>query len=154
MRLWFFNWITLIFILFFNFEHCVLFSMNCTWSGLIGPRLLISLWKIWKSLLLLMKTCSGKLLSSSHWKILGRSSSRQVIWWYCCCIEVGDWEKSFGLFRENEQLSGYRDTKTARTIMLVELKKLIEANPLFREKLQFPSIKTSRLRMLINQRYK
>ncbi|PON89861.1 Topless-related protein [Trema orientale] len=54
-------------------------------------------------------------------------------------------------FRENDQLSGYRDTKTARAIMLVELKKLIEANPLFREKLQFPSIKTSRLRMLINQ---
>lgn len=34
-------------------------------------------------------------------------------------------------FRENEQLSTYRDAKTARTIMLGELKKLIEANPLF-----------------------
>ncbi|XP_031279576.1 topless-related protein 1-like [Pistacia vera] len=54
-------------------------------------------------------------------------------------------------FRENDQLSGYRDTKTARTIMLVELKKLIEANPLFRDKLGFPNIKGSRLRMLINQ---
>ncbi|XP_024023613.1 topless-related protein 1 [Morus notabilis] len=54
-------------------------------------------------------------------------------------------------FRENEQLVGYRDTKTARAIMLVELKKLIEANPLFREKLQFPTVKNSRLRMLINQ---
>ncbi|XP_078150956.1 protein TPR3-like isoform X3 [Carex rostrata] len=54
-------------------------------------------------------------------------------------------------FRENEQLSKYGDTKSARSIMLVELKKLIEANPLFRDKLQFPSLKSSRLRTLINQ---
>ncbi|XVF05996.1 hypothetical protein REPUB_Repub06bG0009800 [Reevesia pubescens] len=54
-------------------------------------------------------------------------------------------------FRENEQLSKYGDTKTARTIMLVELKKLIEANPLFRDKLAFPTLKSSRLRTLINQ---
>ncbi|KAJ4850013.1 RNA polymerase II associated Paf1 complex subunit Tpr1 [Turnera subulata] len=55
-------------------------------------------------------------------------------------------------FRENQQLSNYRDTKTARAIMFIELKKLIEANPLLRDKLQFPNIKGSRLRMLINQR--
>jgi hypothetical protein len=54
-------------------------------------------------------------------------------------------------FRENEQLSKYGDTKSARGIMLGELKKLIEANPLFRDKLQFPSLKNSRLRTLINQ---
>ncbi|ONK76701.1 uncharacterized protein A4U43_C03F31220 [Asparagus officinalis] len=54
-------------------------------------------------------------------------------------------------FRENEQLSKYGDSKSARAIMLVELKKLIEANPLFREKLQFPTLKSSRLRTLINQ---
>ncbi|XP_051144983.1 topless-related protein 2-like isoform X2 [Andrographis paniculata] len=54
-------------------------------------------------------------------------------------------------FRENEQLSKYGDTKTARSIMLLELKKLIEANPLFREKLVFPTLKSSRLRTLINQ---
>ncbi|CAH9087442.1 unnamed protein product [Cuscuta europaea] len=54
-------------------------------------------------------------------------------------------------FRENEQLSKYGDTKTARSIMLIELKKLIEANPLFREKLAFPTLKASRLRTLINQ---
>ncbi|PPR80534.1 hypothetical protein GOBAR_AA40176 [Gossypium barbadense] len=52
---------------------------------------------------------------------------------------------------ENEQLSKYGDTKSARAIMLVELKKLIEANPLFRDKLQFPNLKNSRLRTLINQ---
>ncbi|XP_022755149.1 topless-related protein 4-like [Durio zibethinus] len=54
-------------------------------------------------------------------------------------------------FRENEQLSKYGDTKSARCIMLAELKKLIEANPLFRDKLQFPTLKSSRLRTLINQ---
>ncbi|XP_020265607.1 topless-related protein 1-like isoform X2 [Asparagus officinalis] len=54
-------------------------------------------------------------------------------------------------FRENEQLSKYGDTKSARGVMLTELKKLIEANPLFREKLQFPGLKNSRLRTLINQ---
>ncbi|XWS64483.1 hypothetical protein CRYUN_Cryun05aG0007700 [Craigia yunnanensis] len=54
-------------------------------------------------------------------------------------------------FRENEQLSKYGDTKTARSIMLLELKKLIEANPLFRDKLAFPTLKSSRLRTLINQ---
>eukprot|EP00252_Welwitschia_mirabilis_P005633 TRINITY_DN1613_c0_g1_i10.p1 TRINITY_DN1613_c0_g1~~TRINITY_DN1613_c0_g1_i10.p1 ORF type:complete len:1114 (-),score=151.32 TRINITY_DN1613_c0_g1_i10:438-3779(-) len=54
-------------------------------------------------------------------------------------------------FRENEQLSKYGDSKSARNIMLLELKKLIEANPLFRDKLQFPPLKASRLRTLINQ---
>ncbi|XP_052209602.1 protein TOPLESS-RELATED PROTEIN 2-like isoform X2 [Diospyros lotus] len=54
-------------------------------------------------------------------------------------------------FRQNEQLSKYGDTKSARNIMLVELKKLIEANPLFRDKLTFPTFKASRLRTLINQ---
>ncbi|KAH1079181.1 hypothetical protein AAZX31_19G216500 [Glycine max] len=54
-------------------------------------------------------------------------------------------------FRENEQLSKYGDTKNARGIMLIELKKLIEANPLFRDKLIFPTLRSSRLRTLINQ---
>ncbi|CAL9084769.1 unnamed protein product [Musa textilis] len=54
-------------------------------------------------------------------------------------------------FRQNEQLSKYGDTKSARNIMLMELKKLIEANPLFRDKLTFPPFKSSRLRTLINQ---
>jgi hypothetical protein len=54
--------------------------------------------------------------------------------------------------RQNEQLSKYGDTKSARNIMLMELKKLIEANPLFRDKLNFPPFKASRLRTLINQR--
>ncbi|PWA78485.1 hypothetical protein CTI12_AA207230 [Artemisia annua] len=56
------------------------------------------------------------------------------------------------VFRENEQLSKYADAKTARSVMLAELKKLIEANPLFRDKLRYPSFKSQRLRTLINQR--
>ncbi|PWZ10158.1 Protein TPR1 [Zea mays] len=52
---------------------------------------------------------------------------------------------------ENEQLSNYGDTKSARTVILVELKKLIKANPLLQEKLVFPTLKASRLRTLINQ---
>jgi len=59
----------------------------------------------------------------------------------------------FVLYRQNEQLSKYGDTKSARNIMLMELKKLIEANPLFRDKLAFPPFKAARLRTLINQRY-
>ncbi|KAK8947936.1 Topless-related protein 1 [Platanthera guangdongensis] len=54
-------------------------------------------------------------------------------------------------FRHNEQLSKYGDTKSARNIMLIELKKLVEANPLFRDKLALPPFKASRLRTLINQ---
>ncbi|KAM6555955.1 hypothetical protein CsatB_002974 [Cannabis sativa] len=51
----------------------------------------------------------------------------------------------FGSFTVN------KDTKSARGIMLVELKKMIEANKLFWEKLQFYTLKNSRLRTLINQ---
>ncbi|KAG8487178.1 hypothetical protein CXB51_020804 [Gossypium anomalum] len=42
--------------------------------------------------------------------------------------------------------------KDLKNIMLVELKKLIEENPVFRDKLAFPAFKSSRLRTLINQR--
>jgi hypothetical protein len=71
--------------------------------------------------------------------------SRKQLWKF-----YGKWVLLYP--RENEQLSKYGDTKSARAIMLVELKKLIEANPLFRDKLQFPNLKNSRLRTLINQR--
>lgn len=56
------------------------------------------------------------------------------------------------LYREHESLSMYGDTKTAREIMIIELKKVIEANPIFRDKLNFPTIKRNRLRRLVNQR--
>ncbi|KAJ3698981.1 hypothetical protein LUZ61_002686 [Rhynchospora tenuis] len=54
-------------------------------------------------------------------------------------------------FRENAQLSKCGDTESARAILLVQLKKLIEGNPQFHGKLQFPSPGSSRLRTLINQ---
>ncbi|VVB15228.1 unnamed protein product [Arabis nemorensis] len=54
-------------------------------------------------------------------------------------------------FRLNPQLSTYGNTQNARSIVLGEVKRLIEANPLFREKLMFPTLSSSRLRTLINQ---
>ncbi|XVE97389.1 hypothetical protein REPUB_Repub03eG0015100 [Reevesia pubescens] len=54
-------------------------------------------------------------------------------------------------FRENELLSMYGDAESSRKVLMVELKKLIEANPVFHGKLKFPSIKSQRLRRLINQ---
>lgn len=63
-----------------------------------------------------------------------------------------DFKKYLFCSRENEKLSKYGDTLSARAMMLVELKHLIEANPVFHDKLQFPMLKNSRLRTLINQR--
>ncbi|XP_052175670.1 topless-related protein 4-like isoform X2 [Diospyros lotus] len=58
---------------------------------------------------------------------------------------------ALGNFRENRQLSAYGDAKSARAAMLTEVTKLIEANPLLHDKLQFPRLNNSRLRTLINQ---
>ncbi|KAI5446465.1 hypothetical protein KIW84_014337 [Lathyrus oleraceus] len=54
-------------------------------------------------------------------------------------------------FRENEQLSKYGDTKATRTILMTELKKLIDTNPSLKDKLMFPIVQSSRLRQLVNQ---
>ncbi|XP_074312651.1 topless-related protein 4-like isoform X2 [Silene latifolia] len=54
-------------------------------------------------------------------------------------------------FRENEASLTYRDFKSARAILLEELKKLIETNPVFKGKLQFPSFQKSTLKMVYNQ---
>ncbi|XP_044482411.1 topless-related protein 3-like isoform X5 [Mangifera indica] len=77
------------------------------------------------------------------------SLSRELVFLILQFLEEEKFKES--VHKENEQLSKYGDTKTARSIMLIELKKLIEANPLFRDKLTFPSLKSSRLRTLINQ---
>ncbi|GMY29240.1 protein TOPLESS-like [Fagus crenata] len=58
---------------------------------------------------------------------------------------------TFDDIRDHETLSGYGDTNSARMILMYELKKVIEANPLFHGKLKFPSIQSHRLRRLINQ---
>ncbi|KAM5561099.1 hypothetical protein ABKV19_021949 [Rosa sericea] len=57
-------------------------------------------------------------------------------------------------FRENAHLTQYGDTRSARHRMVVELKKLIKANPLLKDKLYFPSVRSARLRTLINQSLK
>ncbi|XP_073014624.1 topless-related protein 4-like [Primulina eburnea] len=54
-------------------------------------------------------------------------------------------------FREVDKLCRYRDAKSARIVLFIQLRRLIEANPVFREKLQFPSFQNARLRTLINQ---
>ncbi|GAB4836944.1 hypothetical protein Ancab_001856 [Ancistrocladus abbreviatus] len=54
------------------------------------------------------------------------------------------------LDRENAQLAEYRDNQSARMRFLVEARKCMEANPLLRDKLQFPSISPARLKDLIN----
>jgi hypothetical protein len=56
------------------------------------------------------------------------------------------------LYRDHESLFMYSDADSARKVMRVELKKLIEANPLFSDKLEFPNAASHRLRRLINQR--
>lgn len=54
--------------------------------------------------------------------------------------------------RGNELLSKYyRDAVSARKNMMLELKQLIEANPILHGILKFPSIKRQRLRCLVNQ---
>ncbi|KAK1434049.1 hypothetical protein QVD17_10967 [Tagetes erecta] len=58
---------------------------------------------------------------------------------------------TMGDIRENPLLSKYSDCKTARAVLADELKKLIEANPDLQDKRQLPSIKSSRLRLLVNQ---
>ncbi|XP_077242146.1 protein TPR3-like [Tasmannia lanceolata] len=59
---------------------------------------------------------------------------------------------TFENFREHEKLSKYGDTEAVRPLIWAELKKLIEANPLFRDKLQFPNLHNARLRTLVNRR--
>ncbi|XP_039044303.1 topless-related protein 1-like [Hibiscus syriacus] len=53
--------------------------------------------------------------------------------------------------REHELLSTYEDAESSRKILMSELKKLIELNPIFHGKLKFPVINSQRLRRLINQ---
>ncbi|KAK9098718.1 hypothetical protein Syun_025763 [Stephania yunnanensis] len=56
-------------------------------------------------------------------------------------------------FRENDSLAKYEDIQHTRVIVLDELKTLIEANPLFHGKLQFPVADNSRLKILMNQSF-
>ncbi|KAK2659784.1 hypothetical protein Ddye_006317 [Dipteronia dyeriana] len=54
--------------------------------------------------------------------------------------------------RQHESFANYRDTNSARRITMIELKRVIEANPIFHGKLNFPTMNGNRLQRLINQR--
>ncbi|XP_071712277.1 topless-related protein 4-like [Rutidosis leptorrhynchoides] len=58
---------------------------------------------------------------------------------------------TLGDIRENALLSKYTDNNTARLVVIEEIKKLIAMSPELREKSQFPSVSSSRLRQLVNQ---
>ncbi|KAJ7958802.1 Protein TOPLESS [Quillaja saponaria] len=58
---------------------------------------------------------------------------------------------TFNDIREHDLLSTYGNTESERSILITELKKFIEANPIFHGKLKFPSIRRQRLRRLLNQ---
>lgn len=87
------------------------------------------------------------------------SSAREILRNDLKVFSAYDWElyqemcllMTLGNFRENERLSNYKDAQTSRRELAVDLKKLIEANPLFGEKLIFPSFSSSRLLNLVNQ---
>ncbi|RZC53899.1 hypothetical protein C5167_012756 [Papaver somniferum] len=54
-------------------------------------------------------------------------------------------------FRENEHLKMYVDENSARATLFDAAKELIQANPLFKDKLTFPTLEESRLQSIINQ---
>ncbi|XP_073121114.1 topless-related protein 4-like [Henckelia pumila] len=54
-------------------------------------------------------------------------------------------------FREFDRLCRYKDANSARILLFNSLRRLIEANPVFQDKLRFPSFQDARLRALINQ---
>uniref|UniRef100_F6H3W8 Uncharacterized protein n=1 Tax=Vitis vinifera TaxID=29760 RepID=F6H3W8_VITVI len=53
--------------------------------------------------------------------------------------------------REHDQLRGYRDANHARSAVLNEIYRLIEANSLFNDRLNFPDLEASRLKTIMNQ---
>ncbi|XP_027354299.1 topless-related protein 1-like [Abrus precatorius] len=53
--------------------------------------------------------------------------------------------------REHASLSTYGDANSVRKIVVDDIKKVIEANPVFQGKLKFPAFKIHRLRQLVNQ---
>ncbi|KAK0571084.1 hypothetical protein LWI29_010705 [Acer saccharum] len=53
--------------------------------------------------------------------------------------------------RQHESLADYGDTNSARRNTMTELKRVIEANPIFHGKLNIPTMNGNRLRRLINQ---
>ncbi|XP_039686895.1 topless-related protein 2 [Medicago truncatula] len=54
-------------------------------------------------------------------------------------------------FRENVELSHYRDVKSIRKTLMEELKNMIDMNLVLKKKIMLPSLSSSRLRYLVNQ---
>ncbi|PQQ11367.1 hypothetical protein Pyn_01396 [Prunus yedoensis var. nudiflora] len=54
--------------------------------------------------------------------------------------------------REKERISKCADARSTRAALLSKIKMLIDASPLFHDKLQFPNFDHSRLRTLLKQR--
>jgi len=57
------------------------------------------------------------------------------------------------MYRENVELSHYKDVKSIRIALMEELKNMIDMNPMLMKKIMLPSLQSSRLRYLINQGY-
>jgi len=57
------------------------------------------------------------------------------------------------MYRENVELSHYKDVQSIRIALMEELKNMIDMNPMLMKKIMLPSLQSSRLRYLINQGY-
>ncbi|RHN74442.1 hypothetical protein MtrunA17_Chr2g0310451 [Medicago truncatula] len=53
-------------------------------------------------------------------------------------------------FRENVKLSHYKDVKSIRIALMEELKNMIDNNPILKNKIMLPSLRSLRLRFMIN----
>ncbi|CDP08429.1 unnamed protein product [Coffea canephora] len=65
---------------------------------------------------------------------------------------IGIWYMTY-FYKNQEKLSDHGDENSTRILLMAKLKRLIEANPLIGDKLQFPSLHMSRLETLVKQRY-
>ncbi|CDP08430.1 unnamed protein product [Coffea canephora] len=54
-------------------------------------------------------------------------------------------------YRNQEKLSDHGDENSTKILLMAKLKRLIEANPLIGDKLQFPTLQMSRLETLVKQ---
>ncbi|CAO2205865.1 unnamed protein product [Urochloa humidicola] len=61
------------------------------------------------------------------------------------------WAKESAAFEEQLRVGELIDTASARNAVSVEIKKLIQANPLFQNKLDFPLIEAFRLKTMMRQ---
>lgn len=118
---------------------------------IIVPRHWISSWGIWRILKRMMETCSKKWPNFLLSAISGTYFLSKVDISIPTLVNVEIFMMCFS--RDYKSLSGYKDTASARAITMAELKRIIQANPIFQDKLRFPEMRHQRLRRLINQGY-